>query len=441
MQTVVTGRSDKGHPCLMFDFLIRLLFGARCMSLRGAVLLVLAAAALVVAGCARTADLENLGGRHYAPERDPPRSMDASFQKLETNWAGATQGCSIYDDAGASKGARGSHAPRRQSALRLSRGDVVNLLVPDGAEFNGDYTIGPDGRISLPFVRPVDAVGLSELQLAKRIERSLVRNNLLQAALARVAVRVVRYAAITVRVSGAVFQPGTQTVNEPQGQKNETEIVRPRSTIRRYGDFTIRRTLTVAIRLASGARPDADISKVTLVRRGKVRVIDLRGALTGDFVDDPALEDGDWINVPSKGCFQPELVRPSHITPRGIRIYISKMHFAADSRYDEKIPYGLRLLNAAVMASCIGGTLPTRGRREIVLVSKNPATGATEVVQRSVETLLRNKHRDNINPYLMPDDGVACYDSPVAESVDIAGAVNILLSPAKTLRAIQEPNL
>lgn len=405
------------------------------------IIVCLAGLTLAVSGCARTANLENLGATHYAPERDPPRSLDATYQTLTTNWAGATQGCSIHDDARSWKGATASTQRARQPALRLSRGDVVNLLVPDGAEFNGDYTIGPDGRISLPFVDPVDAVGTSERQLAKRIERTLVRNNLLQPDLARVAVRVVRYAAITVRVSGAVFQPGTQTVNEPQGQKNETEIVRPRSTIRRYGDFTIRRTLTVAIRLASGVRPDADISRVALVRRGRVRVLDLRGALTGDFVDDPALEDGDWINVPSKGCFQPELVRPSHITPRGIRIYISKMHFAADSRYDEKIPYGLRLLNAAVMASCIGGVLPTRGHREIVLVSKNPATGATEVVQRSVETLLRNKHRDAINPYLMPDDGVACYDSPVTEAVDIAGAVNSLLTPAKTLREIQKPDL
>lgn len=397
--------------------------------------------AFVLSGCARTAQLENLGGRHYAPEREPARSADANFLKLDANWAGATKGCSIHDNDGSAKDRSFASRPNGQSGLRFSRGDVVNIVVPDGAEFNGDYTVGPDGKISLPFVRPIKVVGTTEYELSKNIERMLVRNNLLKDGLARVAARVVRYAAITVRVSGAVFQEGTQTINEPKGQKEEIEIVTPRFEVRKFGDFPIRRTLTVAIRSAAGVRPDADISRVSLTRRGKVRFYDLRGAITGQVVEDPTLEDDDSINVPSRGCFQQELARPSQITPRGIRIYISKMHFAADSRYDERIPYGLRLLNAAVMASCIGGVLPTRGHREIVLVSKNPATGATEVVQRSVETLLRNKHRDEINPYLMPDDGVACYDSPVVEAVDLAGAVNNILAPVRTLQSIRQPNL
>ena len=239
---------------------------------------------------------------------------------------------------------------------------------------------------------------------------------------------------------GAVFQPGLHTVNEPRGQKEEGELVRSGGKTRRYGDFTIRRTLTAALRIAAGVRPDANVSNIMVVRRGRAYRFDLRGAITGNFISDPALEDGDEIIVPTKNCFQAELVRPSSITPRGIRIYVSKIHFAADSRYDEKIPYGLRLLQAAVVASCIGGPKATRGHREIVLVSKNPLTGATEVVQRSVERLLREKHRDAINPFLMPDDGVACYDSPVREAADIASVIQTLLAPVKTYNDIRLGN-
>ncbi|MEM7774058.1 MAG: polysaccharide biosynthesis/export family protein [Pseudomonadota bacterium] len=340
------------------------------------------------------------------------------------------------DDRNKWRGQRHHRAP----SVRLSRGDVVNILVSDGDEFNGDYTLGPNGRVTLPYMAPVRASGLTEQQLAHRLRNALIANNLFRRGSVRVGVRVVRYATIAVRVSGAVFQPGVHALNEPRGQKNETELVTLKSGLRKYGDSTLRRTLTAAIRVAHGARPDADISRVQLLRRGRVTTFDVRGAITGDFVPDPTLEDGDEVHVPSKGCFQAELVRPSRITPRGIRIYISKMHFAADSRYDEKIPYGLRLLNAAIMASCIGGTLPTRGDREIVLVTRNHATGATEVVQRSVEQLLRAKDRDDINPFLMPDDGVACYDSPLTEASDFATIVNNILSPVRTYQRVRRPN-
>ena len=391
----------------------------------------------LLAGCASTADLENPSAQLYSPGREPARSLDARQQA--TTWAGATGGCSIFGSAGSLKDSpRAVRSQGHAPTLRLSRGDVVNVLVSDGDEFNGDYTIGADGRLSLPYMKRIPAAGTSELELARRIETALVRNRLFADGVARVAVRVVRYAAIQVRVSGAVFQPGVHTINEPRGQKNEAEIITLKSTVRKFGDFTIRRRLTAALRVASGVRPDADISRVRLIRRGTVRVIDLRGVVTGSPVDNPTLEDGDEVQVQPRGCFQAELARPSLITPRGIRIYVSKIHFGADSRYDEKIPYGLRLLNAAIMASCIGGRRPTRGHREIVLVSKNPATGATEVVQRSVEQLLRAKDRDNINPFLMPDDGVACYDSPAAEAEGIAGIINTLLSPATAYKALRK---
>jgi hypothetical protein len=114
------------------------------------------------------------------------------------------------------------------------------------------------------------------------------------------------------------------------------------------------------------------------------------------------------------------------VTPRGIRIYVSKIHIGPDARYDEKIPFGLRLLQGAIIASCVGGNLATEGRRQVVLVSINPITKATEVVQRPVEHLLRDQHRDDINPLLMPDDAIACYDSTVREAVGVAGALGTI---------------
>jgi polysaccharide biosynthesis/export protein len=406
---------------------------------------VIASLGLCLAGCAATATIENPHPVAYMPEREPPSSLPSQAKLVDSSWAGASASCSLYgpDELASAKdhntGHRGSslHRNAPPSGVRLSRGDVVNVMIPDGKEFTGDYTIGPDGTLSLPYIRGLRASGRSESELESEIRGALIRRQFFSSELARVAVRVVHYSAIHVRVQGAVFQPGTHTINEPQGNNSEADIALKAG--RTFGATTIRRTLTAALRVAAGVRPDADISRVELVRRGRGYVLDLRGVLTGGPVVDPVLEDGDEVRVPSRFCFQPELVRPSQITPRGIRIYLSKIHFGADARYDEKVPYGLRLLQAAILGSCIGGPKPTRGHREIVLVSTNPVTRRTEVIQRSVESLLRAKHRDSINPYLMPDDSVACYDSPAAEAMDFATFVNTLLTPVKTFRTIQKP--
>lgn len=372
------------------------------------------------------------------PQKALPDTVHVRFARDRTSWPAAVPSCSVWQaDVRSTKDGASPSERLPPMTVALSPGDVVNVLVLEGEEFNGNYTVGVDGRINLPFVRPVWARGLTPWELQQRIQRALARADLFQDGQIRASVRLVHYAAINVRVRGAVFRPGLHLLNEPRGDRDqETVAVAAGKT---FGSPTHRRTLTAALRVAAGVRPDADLRNVQLVRGGRIYTIDVTGALTGEPLADPVLQDGDEIRVGSRTCFQHELVRPSLITPRGIRIYVSKIHFGADSRYDEKIPYGLRLLQAAIMASCIGGPLPTRGHREIVLVSTNPMTGSTEVVQRSVETLLRDQHRDEINPYLMPDDGVACYDAPLAEASDMSLILNSILGPIKTYQVIKNP--
>jgi polysaccharide biosynthesis/export protein len=56
----------------------------------------------------------------------------------------------------------------------------------------------------------------------------------------------------------------------------------------------------------------------------------------------------------------------------------------------------------------------------------------TEVIQRSVEELVRSPDRDTINPYLMPDDAIACYDSAATDLKEVASLFQTLLVPAQT---------
>jgi polysaccharide export outer membrane protein len=378
-------------------------------------------------GCAAAlSPVQNGPGFPYVPEKLETSSIDVDRLRTSTSWSGSVPACAVSTDGGpasARPADRASNAQHFPLQVRLSRGDRINISLLNGDEFNGDYIIGPDGQISLPHMPRQLAAALTEDELVSRLERALDMYDLVKSGTARVSVRIVKYAAIQVSVAGAVFQPGFVTINESTHDK----AIVPETT-RVYGDITINRNLSAALREANGARPDADLRNIQIIRRGKTYRFDLSGAITGHRLIDPALEDGDQVVVPSTGCFQNALVRPSIITPRGIRIYVSKIHIGPDARYDEKIPFGLRLLQGAIIASCVGGNLATEGRRQIVLVSINPTNGKTEVVQRSVEQLVRDQERDEINPMLMPDDAIACYDSTIHEAVGVAGAFGSIAS-------------
>ena len=69
----------------------------------------------------------------------------------------------------------------------------------------------------------------------------------------------------------------------------------------------------------------------------------------------------------------------------------------------------------------------------MILASTNPVTGQYQVIERSVENLMRQAHDQQQNPYLMPNDAVACYDSDVTNIRDIANFMMDIINPIKAL--------
>jgi len=55
------------------------------------------------------------------------------------------------------------------------------------------------------------------------------------------------------------------------------------------------------------------------------------------------------------------------------------------------------------------------------------------VTQKSIQELLANPNADQVNPYLLPNDHVACFDSSVTNWRDIGRAISDILSPVKIL--------
>jgi polysaccharide biosynthesis/export protein len=320
----------------------------------------------------------------------------------------------------------------RDLTMRYSPGDRFNLFVPGSPEFAGDYMVNADGRVIIPFAGEMHAVGLSNAELSARIETGLIRAGIFKEAKFLISVRPVQYAPINVSVSGAVFLPGRFVIN------NINAADKGEKALAKFGDSPIERFVAAALRAGGGVRPDADLSRIQLKRGKKTYTLNWQGAISGGAVDDVPLLDGDHIFVAEAPCFQSALVRPSQITPPGVRIFMSSLaqptQYQLTSTNTAGLPYGTRLLAGLVAANCVGGSRATNAGRHAVLISRNPKTSETEVIQRSIEDMVLSPDRDTVNPYLMPDDSIACYDSAVTDAKEIAITIQTLLNPVDTVK-------
>ncbi len=322
----------------------------------------------------------------------------------------------------------------RDLTMRYSIGDRFNIQVPGAPEFSGDFVVNADGRVILPFAGELAVKGVTNTQLTSMIEQALIKARLFEAQGFKISVRPVRYAPINVTVSGAVFQKGRVTINATRDERSE-------SSLGKTGDSPLDRFIGAALRGVSGVRPDADVSRIELHRSGKIYRLNWRGAVTGEQVDDIPLIDGDHVHVPESTCFQSALVRPSQITIGGIRVFMSNLTVpaltnanASVTNDSTRLPYGARFLQGLVSANCVGGSLASNARRYAVLITRNPKTMETEVIQRSIEDLVLSPDRDKINPYLMPDDAIACYDSAITDVREAATTLQSILAPFQTFQ-------
>lgn len=313
----------------------------------------------------------------------------------------------------------------------LSTGDLLDVELSGDDVLSGAYEIGSDGTITPPFMPPLYIEGLTLEQARQALKNHLIQAELYQNAAIGLTMDVLDYASLSISVSGAVFQPGLVSIGG-RAQKDKD----PQRTAAR-GDFNGARTLSAAIRAAAGVRPDADISRVKLVRGDQEYILDLNPSLDGHAFIDPQLSSGDVISIPSRECFQETLVRPSALTQPGVRIYLSNLTKPADSNAQSAIgrdasnfPYGTRLLQALVSANCVGGTQLTNAQRYAVLMANDPITRKTWAIERSIEAMVRRADRDVYNPYLMPGDAIACYDSAVTNARDVLRIISDTIVPA-----------
>ncbi|MDJ0691200.1 MAG: polysaccharide biosynthesis/export family protein [Xenococcaceae cyanobacterium MO_188.B32] len=324
--------------------------------------------------------------------------------------------------------------PATTLALPLSPGDRLEVSIPNEKYFARTYQVNQNGDIEVPFLGAVSVVGLEPIALETKLSRLLIKNNYFPADSLQLSIQILEWAPIQVSVTGELFQPGRVFINE--GEEIQPNAISPES-LQITGDYPTRRYLTTAIRAAGGVLPTANVRQVRLIRQGRETIIDLSGIFTGELVTDIPLIAGDRIIVPATD-FQAELVRPSQITPPGMKVFVSNLTVPATSNASASItnreegivfPYGSRFSQAVIATNCAGGTQATNAHRHAVLVRVNRLTGETIYLDRPVEDLLRDSHNEAENPLLMPKDGVACYDSRITNTRDIFKTIGDIFAP------------
>lgn len=320
----------------------------------------------------------------------------------------------------------------------IGPGDRLKLVVSGDTEtLSGQHVITANGRLVVPGVIDLPVAGRTLAATTAALRAVLVERGLVRDIPGNVVLAQVEQAGVQVSVEGAVFEPGLVRAGERTAEAQSVTITNAAS-----GDFNTGRSLATALRLAGGIRPDAAADGVYLVRGGQYTRIDLIPAFTGGVPADPQLAAGDRIIVPSTGCFNPLLVRPSSVTAPGIRVYMSNLSrpashnsAAAIGKDSTSLPYGTRLVEGLLSANCVGGSA-MNAARQAVLISRNPVNRQSVVIARSVEALVRNANRDDYNPWLMPGDGIACYDSGAMTVADAIGVVGNALVPVALVRGL-----
>lgn len=324
--------------------------------------------------------------------------------------------------------------PESAHALPLSAGDRVNVTIQSGEEFNGKYQVNLDGALELPYTGNIIVSGMELREAENVVAGKLVDKGLFNPKYVHVTLQVLDWSAIEVSVQGAVYSPGHVRVNMPSAKSRL-----PDNQQQLPGAELPERSLSDALRAAGGVTTDADLRHIVLTRHGVTQEIDISGMLDGTQSNDLALISGDAVLVPSVHVVQPELARPSRITPPGIKVLVSNLTSegknnagAGLSAGSIALPYGSRFSQAVVAANCAGGAQFTNAGRNAVLVRTERISGKSVSWKSSMSDLFQNSNNSanpNTNPILLEGDGIVCYDSAITGVRDIFRTITDILFP------------
>ena len=393
------------------------------------VFLCVSASAIGLTGCVAGPAPSNYRSAFYAPYQIDDQSSEAAQMAAR---------CEHQFPAELENYRQAQLEEIKSQSVPLASGDRLSInILGDSDDLSGTYVVDTDGSVRLRGIFPVPAGGGSLEDFQSALHSRLVDVGIVKPLRHAVRASLIESAGVSVAVNGAVFEPKAVRAGERQP---ESRIGLKEGDA--SGDANAARSVASAIRAAGGVRPDADIERIYLVRGGVYVELDLSGLVHGRSAADVSLGESDRIIVPSRTCFDPDLARPTPLTTPGIRVFMSNLTRSAANNAGSAIgkdstslPYGTRFLQALVAANCVGGSFMQADRRA-VLISRNPITGQSVVIEREIEKMVRAADRDASDPFLMPGDAIACYDSRwtnLSEAIGVASQGIGALTPALLL--------
>ncbi|MFT5609655.1 MAG: polysaccharide export outer membrane protein [Arenicella sp.] len=378
-----------------------------------------------------------LAGCHVVPKQLDDLGQDRSglFQRLVEEDVSSVD---IKDpSANITEVSQWWHAPSIALSSQLHKtqalqdGDLLRVNSTPFEELNGLYQITSDGDIELPFIGRIPVAGLSLAQAQALSLDTLRINGWYKEGVTKVQLSIVESAPVSVVVRGSVFNPGQKLLNSA-AKSDRIDGIRQQT-----GSFTRAKSLFSALSSAGGIRPDADLTRIYLKRDESIYQYDLSSVITGfDNIQVPDLQNGDQIYVASGGYEQYQLIRPSAITPPGMRVFMSNLTApglsnsqSAIGQATGNVPYGVSMIDMAISANCVGGTQMANASRSIVLVTRNHGSSQQIIISRRIDDLLAQSSNPQVNPYIMPNDAIACYDSKFTNFRDVARGLGELISP------------
>ena len=155
-------------------------------------------------------------------------------------------------------------------------GDQIDIRVASAPELSQTLTVGPDGRISMPLIKPILAAGRSTPQ----VQAALTAQLSTQLRDPSVAVTPRAFAPAQIFVLGSVGQPGIYTIPGPIG-------------------------VIEALAMSGGPAPGARVKEIAVLRRAPnggmmLRTVNLKNGLNNirEYNDNVQLRRGDIVYIP-----------------------------------------------------------------------------------------------------------------------------------------------
>jgi protein involved in polysaccharide export with SLBB domain len=258
-------------------------------------------------------------------------SQPSRLEQIMSARAGVVLSLFGYDELGSGREVALPQVGALQDSYILGSGDeiVVTLRGQENAEYR--VLVDRDGRVALPRLSPLSAAGLSlgqfRQELTDAVHRAYPSTDEY--------VSVGRLRQIRVLVTGEVVSPGVRTL---------TGLSSPLD----------------AILISGGIKKMGSLRDVRLIRRGRIRILDLYSVLTsGTLAGSTTLADGDRILVPPL-----------------TKVVAAAGWFRRPAIYE--LPPGQSGISAARLETLAGG-LEVRGRYRLV-ISRIESSGQTKLV-------------------------------------------------------------